>query len=43
MYYKFLRRVETGEELNVEYNDWESVKDDASQVEENDSATDEQR
>ena len=43
VYYKFLRRVETGEELNVEYNDWESVEDDASQVEENDSATDEQR
>lgn len=42
VYYKFLRRVETGEELNVEYNDWESVEDDASQVEENDSATDEQ-
>lgn len=43
VYNKFLRCVETGEELNVEYNDWESVEDDASQVEENDSATDEQR
>ena len=39
---KFLRRVKTGE-VNVEYNDWESVEDDASQVEENDSAIDEQR